>query len=369
TWQNTASSGRPISTGDRSNNIGNWIVTEDTTCRGRSRRLRTTHAIDVIGSSIIENAASHVVYQIVRISRRLCGPRVGHRIIFKRTGKFTATAVEGAAAHGVKLPVSREIHAHEADSGTWEILAERPEAARRGSRRRRTRCSTASYEVELTDFRRPAGGTSSREIFIHLPEVHVVDGVNGQIGVIAPATERMCFSTGAVGHDRLALGHLSRRIASQASSITNSRKHAGTRGGIADGRVASSINGDTGHEAPYPVATVVESLLLNSPSREIASCDVKFIPANRARSGGEIHHHRLVRPQCFRAPVVVINHRSHDFITESIQMLGGSLLRNDGETGCVGPRFNVWINCDLSIRSMIRAYTESGISRVGKIDV
>src|SRR5581483_267989 len=144
TWQNTASSGRPISTGDRSNNIGNWIVTENTTCRGRSRRLRTTHAIDVIGSSIIENAASHVVYQIVRISRRLCGPGVGHRIIFKRTCKFAATAVEGAAAHGVKLPVSREIHAHEADSGTWEILAERPEAARRGSRRRRTRCSTAS---------------------------------------------------------------------------------------------------------------------------------------------------------------------------------------------------------------------------------
>src|SRR5689334_6710208 len=100
----------------------------------------------------------------------------------------------------------------------------------------------------------------------------------------------MCLSASSVGHDCLALSHLARRVAIQASSVTNPGKHGGARGGITDCRVASSINRDTWHEAPYPVAAVIERLLLNSPSREIASRHVKFIPANGTWSSREIYH-------------------------------------------------------------------------------
>src|SRR6266508_4099918 len=105
--------------------------------------------------------------------------------------KIAAGIVVGAAAHGIKLPIAREIDADHPDPRAWHIRTGRPTAAT-------WRCCwcwrrrwSASYEIELTNFRGPVGAAGHRKVFVHMPEVHVIGGINGCIGVIAPAPRRM----------------------------------------------------------------------------------------------------------------------------------------------------------------------------------
>ena len=70
-----------------------------------------------------------------------------------------------------------------------------------------------------------------------MPEVHAIGGINGSIGIIAPATEAAGLRPAAVLQDSFTLGQVTRRVGSKASSITNSGEDTIARRGIANGRV------------------------------------------------------------------------------------------------------------------------------------
>src|SRR6266540_1443562 len=154
------------------------------------------------------------------------------------------------AAHGVKLAVGREKDAGEARSDAREVLTGRPTAATWRCcwcwRRRRS----ASYEIELTNFRGPVGAAGHREVFVHMPEVHPIGRIDGRIGVIAPAPGGMGLGAAAVGHDRFTLAEVTRRIGFQSSSVTDAREDAGAGYGITNGRVTRIVHGNAGHKAP-----------------------------------------------------------------------------------------------------------------------
>src|SRR4029077_18636346 len=54
------------------------------------------------------------------------GPSIGVRIVFKRMSELVASCVGGATAHGVKLPVGREINASQSDTRSWQGRCRRP---------------------------------------------------------------------------------------------------------------------------------------------------------------------------------------------------------------------------------------------------
>src|SRR2546430_17213939 len=118
------------------------------------------------------------------------------------------------------------------------------------------------------------------------------------MGITAPPAEATGCCATAIGHDRFRLAEVSRGIPCQAAGITNGGKYAGTRCGIADGRVPVLIDGYAGHPAEQSVAAVIPSLLLNWRGGERGPAGGKLIPANSqstaaARPGKE----RLIRPQ------------------------------------------------------------------------
>src|SRR5205823_6292575 len=135
----------------RSDSIGERVIAEDAPGRGRGGGFRAAHAIDVIGPGIIEYAARHVVHLIVRIRGRLCGPTISHWIVLKGVGKLTAASVEGAAAHGIKLPVSWEKDPNRADVGTRHVRTGCPTAVRGSCCWRRCGGCPASHKIELPD--------------------------------------------------------------------------------------------------------------------------------------------------------------------------------------------------------------------------
>ena len=68
-----------------------------------------------------------------------------------------------------------------------------------------------------------------------------------------------------------------------------------------NGGVPALINGYAGHDRPYPVAAIAESLLLRGGGGKGATSDIELIPPNRSRSGGVSHHYGLISPQRLRA--------------------------------------------------------------------
>jgi hypothetical protein len=76
----------------------------------------------------------------------------------------------------------------------------RPWCRGRPHSRCRRWCSTATYEIELADFCGPRGATRGREVLVHVPEAHAIGGINGRIGVIAPAPGGMRLRAAAIGH-------------------------------------------------------------------------------------------------------------------------------------------------------------------------
>jgi len=118
-WNNSCPSSRPRS-GHWTDRIGHRIIAEDATGRGRGGDDdRAARTIDVRRPGVGEHAASHIVHQVVGLGSRLGRPSIRVRIVFKRMSKFIASCVRRATAHGVKLPVGREIDANRAHAGGW----------------------------------------------------------------------------------------------------------------------------------------------------------------------------------------------------------------------------------------------------------
>src|SRR4029077_8396336 len=110
-----------------------------------------------------------------------------------------------------------------------------------------------------------------------------------------------------------------------------------------------------GHEPPYPVAAIAESLLLGGGGGKGATSDIELIPPNRSRSGGVSHHYGLISPQRLRATNVVIHDRRHDFIAKSLDEGGCSLLRHDGKPSGIRECVDERADCNQRVGSMIGA--------------
>src|SRR5207237_8618542 len=143
-----------------------------------------------------------------------------------------------------------------------------------------------------------------------------------RIDSISLASSALVFCSTAVGHDRFNLAEVSRGIPCQAAGITNGGEYAGTRCGIADGRVPVLIDGYAGHPAEQSVAAVIPSLLLNWRGGKYATGDVKLIPANSHwTAAARVGIDRVIRPQRFGATGILVYDWSHYFVPQCVELL------------------------------------------------
>ena len=69
---------------------------------------------------------------------------------------------------------------------------------------------STTYEIELADALVPLR-TVCREVFVHVPETHVISWIDGEVAVIAPAGSTR-LRAGSIEHGRFALAHVARRV-------------------------------------------------------------------------------------------------------------------------------------------------------------
>ena len=118
--KNCCPSSRPRS-GHWTDRIRHRIIAEDATGGDRGGGDdRAARTIDVRRPGVAKHAASYVVHQVVGIGGCIGRPSIGVRVVFKRMSELVASCVGGATAHGVKLPVGREINASQSDTRSWE---------------------------------------------------------------------------------------------------------------------------------------------------------------------------------------------------------------------------------------------------------
>jgi hypothetical protein len=202
-----------------------------------------------------------------------------------------------------------------------------------------------------------------------MPESHPIGGINHSHGIIAPAAGGMGLRAVAAEHYGFALAEVARRVSLQASSITNRRECTWAGRGIADRRVAAFIHRDAGHPAPQAVIAIGPGLLLHRCGGKIAASHIELVPANPCWAGAvRVGTNGAGRPQRFGATKVLVNHRRHDFITQGIQPLRGSLLRHE-ERSRVCESVNEPVNRNLGVRRVVGADAESGICRRYKINM
>src|SRR5262245_40043740 len=106
--------------------------------------------------------------------------------------KVGTRRIRGAATHSIKEGVVGEENANGSDQNRRHVRAECPTAATRGRawscRWGSTGCRAWSspYEIELANSLVPIR-TVCGEVFVHVPETHVINGIDAEVAVIAPA--------------------------------------------------------------------------------------------------------------------------------------------------------------------------------------
>src|SRR5439155_2157804 len=154
------------------------------------------------------------------------------------------------ATHDVKLPINREKYTNGAGVGAGKIGPCRPTA--RSGRRRWSRRSAASYEIELTDSRVPVAALG---ILVDMPEVHAVRGIDLCPRIITPAGTAS-LRADSRKHDAFSLREVTWRVNLQASGITNRWEDCRVGSRITDNRVSVLIGDYVGHPAPHTVVAV-----------------------------------------------------------------------------------------------------------------
>jgi hypothetical protein len=129
-----------------------------------------------------------------------------------------------------------------------------------------------------------------------MPEGEIIDGIDCQHAVVAPASAGMGLVAPTGGHYGFALTEIIQGIRSQPSGITNGRFLCRTGGGIGDGHVSVLIHCDAGHPPPQTIIAIRPALLLHRRSGEIAASNIHLIPANGSWPVRVIQNNSLGRP-------------------------------------------------------------------------
>ena len=194
--------------------------------------------------------------------------------------------------------------------------------------------------------------TVGSEVFVHVPEAHVISGIDAEIAVIAPARAAR-LRAGTVEHVRLALAKIARWITSKTPGVTDTWEAGAARDRIPNGGVTRVINGDARHEPIQTIPAVGPRLLLDGRSREIAPGYIELVPPNTCWLGAIcVLTNSAIRPQRLRPALVEISERRHDFVAQGLDSIGSALLRHNRKTGRIGECVNKWGDRDQRIRAV-----------------
>ena len=196
--------------------------------------------------------------------------------------------------------------------------------------------------------------TVGSEVFVHVPEAHVISGIDAEIAIIAPARAAR-LRAGTVEHGRFTLAKIARWITSKTPGVTDTREAGAARDRIPNGGVTRVINGDARHEPIQTIPAVGPRLLLDGRSREIASGHVELVPPNTCWLGAVcVLTNSAIRPQRLRPALVEISQRRHDFVAQGLDSIGSALLRHKRKTGRIGECVHKWGHRDYGIRTVVR---------------
>src|SRR4029077_20961357 len=117
--------------------------------------------------------------------------------------------------------------------------------------------------LEAADARSPVEGAGGRVILLRVPESAVVDRVDGQVAVVAPASARTSLAASARQQSRFALRQRARRIASQPSGVPDLGMDGGARSRESKSKVSLVVHGGAAHPAPGRVG-LIRALLRKS---------------------------------------------------------------------------------------------------------
>ena len=211
--------------------------------------------------------------------------------------------------------------------------------------------------------------TVGSEVFVHVPEAHVISGIDAEIAIIAPA-RAVRLRAGSIEHVRFALAKIAGRITGKTASIADTREAGAARDRIPNGRITRVINGHTRHKPIQTIPAVGPRLLLDGRSREIAPGYIELVPPNTCWLGAVcVLTNSVIRPQRFCPALVEISERRHDFVAQGLDSIGSALLRHDRKTVRSGECVNKWIDRNQRIRAVIGTDTHGWVSGRGKIDV
>src|SRR5439155_26741189 len=119
----------------------------------------------------------------------------------------------------------------------------------------------AAGELKGADAGGPAVGGGGGVVLVGVPEGAVVGGVDGEVGVVAPAGTH-CLDAGAGGQGLLAAGQDARRVTREAAGVADSGEHVGAVGNaVAEGHVPVLVLRDAAHPAVDAVVRGVGALL------------------------------------------------------------------------------------------------------------
>jgi hypothetical protein len=261
-----------------------------------------------------------------------------------------ATRLRQASAWQARLPLQFSVISQTAKSGV-PARAVYDAALWARSRRR-----SNPWEVEFADARGPTD-TGCHVVFVGMPEGHAI-GIKRGHAVIAPAAGGTGLGPRAIGHYSFALPEVIQRVAGETSGITNTGEYGAARCRIPDGHVSVCVGSYSGHPAPQTVVAVCPVFLLSRCGRKIAAGNIELIPTNSSRPIRVIQDDRLICPQRFGAVSILVNDRRHDLVAKCIRGLRNSLLWHK-QGPCVRECVNERVDCDQSIRSVVRANTQS----------
>src|ERR1051326_3004729 len=183
----------------------------------------------------------------------------------------------------------------------------------RGRSWRRSRRSTASRELERADARAPVEAGRRCVILVRVPERAVVNRIDRQRAVIAPATARTRLTASAGEQRRFTLPQRVDRIRREPSRITDLRENRPARSAVTNRQAAVVVHRRATHPTPGRVRLI--SALLRDRYWTTGHVS-QFKPAyarNTVRTHGVVANHRFVIAE------VAIRQPEHQAVANSIQ--------------------------------------------------
>lgn len=129
------------------------------------------------------------------------------------------------------------------------------------------------------------------------------------------------------------------------------------------------IHGEARHKPPQSIVSIAPILLLKRGRWKISSGHVELVPTDHRRTSWKIKDPRRIGPQRLCPAKILVNHRRHQSVAKSINLLRSRWLRNNHPPCGIRPCLDKGINGDQCIGRVVRADTESRIRRSHEIDM